>query len=241
MARTITAGALNTLIRQRIEFDTDDFVTEAEMLSYIDDSNTELHDYLVKADPRRYQKRETFTLTSSSNLHTLPADYYGTLELMVEWGSTQKYTKVEPIQTGELHRWESREATSYDRVFRNEYSGYGYQFIDTGVASGMEILPAPSSSTDFIHYYIKVPGTISSTSDTIDGISGWEEFIVLDCAIKCLAKEMSDTNHFERRLMEMKDRLVTMAENRSAGEASHVVDVGHHGPFSGLADWEWGI
>lgn len=58
----------------------------------------------------------------------------------------------------------------------------------------------------------------------MDGIAGWEEFIVIDAAIKALIKEESDITALVLQRQELVDRIQGMAEGRDAGQAQHVSD-----------------
>ena len=61
-------------------------------------------------------------------------------------------------------------------------------------------------------------------SVTIDGVSGWEEYIVIDAAIKAGVKQDYDTTKLEKQKDAMMKRIEAMAENRDAGQASHTTD-----------------
>lgn len=62
-------------------------------------------------------------------------------------------------------------------------------------------------------------------STTIDGISGWEEYVIIDAAIKSAIKNEFDTvNDLRIQKAEMKQRIMDMAEGRDAGQAHHVSD-----------------
>lgn len=61
-------------------------------------------------------------------------------------------------------------------------------------------------------------------STTIDGISGWEEYIVIDAALKAMGKEESDPSILGQQKLMMKQRLIDMAANRDAGNPATVAD-----------------
>lgn len=61
-------------------------------------------------------------------------------------------------------------------------------------------------------------------STLINGISGWEEYVVLDAALKAMGKEESDASLIGQQKMAMKQRLVEMAENRDAANPATVGD-----------------
>lgn len=59
---------------------------------------------------------------------------------------------------------------------------------------------------------------------TINGISGWEEYITVDCAIKARIKEESDISALLNQKNEMKARIDQLAESRDASLPSRVSD-----------------
>lgn len=59
---------------------------------------------------------------------------------------------------------------------------------------------------------------------TLDGISGWEEFVILDAAIKAGVKEETDISGLKILRDELKMEIEGLAEGRDAGQATHVSD-----------------
>ena len=69
--------------------------------------------------------------------------------------------------------------------------------------------------------------TLSFWNDsvTIDGIAGWEEYLIIDAAIKALIKQEQDIQPLLIQKGAIKARIESMAEGRDAGQAHHVSDV----------------
>jgi hypothetical protein len=63
-----------------------------------------------------------------------------------------------------------------------------------------------------------------SDATTIDGVSGWEEYVVVDAALKAMGKEESDVSVLLAQKSAMVKRLQDMAENRDAANPSTVAD-----------------
>lgn len=59
---------------------------------------------------------------------------------------------------------------------------------------------------------------------TLDGISGWEEYVILSSAIKAKIKQEDDISNLAAQLQGMTDRIASMSEGRDAGQAHHVSD-----------------
>lgn len=59
----------------------------------------------------------------------------------------------------------------------------------------------------------------------VDGISGWEEYVVIDAAMKAMGKEESDIAPLMARKTAMLQRVQSIAENRDPGSPGKTVDV----------------
>ena len=68
---------------------------------------------------------------------------------------------------------------------------------------------------------------ISAWNDNtlIDGIAGWEEFVIIDAAIKAQGKQENDTTQLFAEREAMVQEIEAMAEARDLGQAFHVSDV----------------
>jgi hypothetical protein len=63
-----------------------------------------------------------------------------------------------------------------------------------------------------------------SDATTIDGIAGWEEFVVVDAAIKANIKVEHDIEGLIAQKAAMVKRIEAMSEGRDQGQAHHVSD-----------------
>lgn len=71
-----------------------------------------------------------------------------------------------------------------------------------------------------------VVGSASGTkAATVDGVNGWEEYLVVDAAIKALQKEESDVSVLLAQKALLQRRIESAATNRDAAEPARVVDV----------------
>lgn len=83
-------------------------------------------------------------------------------------------------------------------------------------------------------------------SQTLDGISGWEEYVIVDAAIKGQIKQEGPIEPLMMQKAELKQRIEAMAEGRDAGQAHHVSDAlscnsyGWNGTGGGMGGDDWG-
>lgn len=73
--------------------------------------------------------------------------------------------------------------------------------------------------------YVPAPTRMTNDADLFDGIAGWEEWVVLDCAIKLLNAEESDVSILMAMKQEMEQSIDQLASDRDAGWPERVVDV----------------
>lgn len=117
--------------------------------------------------------------------------------------------------------------------------------IDTTVSPNVVILSRAALQTS---PYATLAFWVDST--TVDGISGWEEFIIIDAAIKARIKQEQDINDLVAQRNDMVTEIEGLAEGRDAGQAHHVSDVlsingwgesGGFGSGGGFGGGGWGI
>jgi len=198
-----------------------EFVSDAEFNRYISASHAELYELLVKANPDFYQKSQTLTGTGSVKTFACAADYYGTLSVDYIEDSTGGYY---------------RPLLRIDQSNRNLYGATGgpsrgYRFIyntTTPTTPMLELIPTPGNGETYRHMYTVAPSDLTADADIVDGVAGWEEYIVIDAAMKALDKEESTTaaNALRKEKAEIRQRIEDMVENRTIGSVGRIGSVG---------------
>ena len=72
---------------------------------------------------------------------------------------------------------------------------------------------------------------LSLCQTTFDGVAGWEDYIILDTAIKCAVKQEMDTSALMMQRQAMLQRIEAEAANRQAGDP--MVVTGGYGGLEG--------
>lgn len=176
------------------------FVSDAEWNAYIQRSYLELYGQIVQAFGNDYFTQSpapgyTFVTDGVKQFFALPADFFKLLGVDLQVNSPGQYISLKPFAFGD----------------RNRLSSFSSQIPMAGQTLRLFYVPRATPPT--------------SDTDIIDGINGWEEYIVIDACIKALAKEESDVSVFMARKQEFKARLDSEIENRDAGSPAHIVDV----------------
>lgn len=171
----VTLTELISRIRQRSdnEHTGSTFVTDAEITRLINVSYAELYGHLIRWSMNMAESLTTITATGAAN-YDLATDFYSLIAVFRVSGD-QRIRLERHSARNRLGANPSGEATSY-RI----------------INSTIEFYPRPSSGT-YELVYVPTCGQLASGTDTMDGVLGWEEYVVIDCAIHILDKEESDT------------------------------------------------
>lgn len=195
MAGSVTLSTLRTRIKQRSdqEHSGSQFVTDSELNGLINTSYAELYGHLVRSGLHMAESTSSITADGRTTAYALPADFYSVLAVF----------RVDGGYRYRLPRHDLRHKPS-----TTDFGDAGsYRVIGTGV----EFSPRPRTGTYEV-VYVPLPTTLAADGDTVAGVLGWEEYIVVDCAIKVLQKEESDV----RVLLGERERLLARIQDEAA-------------------------
>lgn len=229
MATTMTLAQLMTAVRQRADMVTsgytpaltgdDFFVTEPELISYINQSYFELYDLLVSAFGNNYyvQTPYQFTTDGVNEQFALPADFYKLLgcDLSLSGGTPGSWLSVKHFEFADRNRYSVPNFQAFYGVTNLRYRLNG---------TNLWLTPTPASGQVMQIWYVPRMTQLTALAGTADGISGWTEYIICDAAMKCLQKEESDVSVLMAEKQALKIRIEAMAENRDAGPPPKVID-----------------
>lgn len=227
-----TLGTARTQLLQRIDRVGSGFLTTPELNSYLSNSYKELYDLLIQKFGNDYFFADPFLITTdgTSETYDLPEDFYKLfgVDINLNNGMTDAWVTLHPFMKGDRNRYVLKNFQSYYGMTNLRYRLRGNTIWFT---------PVPASGQVLRVLYAPRPADLTADDDEIDGVSGWEEYIIVDAAIKCLAKEESDPAVFVLQKQALVKRIEEAAENRDVGVPQTVTDnsVGW-GPFG---EWDW--
>jgi dsDNA-binding SOS-regulon protein len=73
-------------------------------------------------------------------------------------------------------------------------------------------------------WYAPRPQALLADTDLIDGIAGWEEYVIVEACIKAKTKQEDDVSVFMAQKQELLKRIEDAAENRDIGDPETVSD-----------------
>lgn len=229
MATTMTLGELMLAVRQRADMVPNGyaaaltgsgfFVTEPELISYINQSLFELYDLLISCYGANYYVKAPPASIATDGVNeqfALPADFYKLLGVDLLLTSA-------PDARVALRAFEFKDRNRYTAP--NSQAFYGRTNLRYRLnGASLWLTPLPSGGQTLQVWYVPRLTPLAALSDTTDGISGWTEYVITDAAIKCLQKEESDVSVPMAQKAALVQRIQAMADSRDVGSPHCVSD-----------------
>lgn len=221
----LTLANLITTVRRRADMVGSAFVSDSEIVDYINVAMAEIHDILVTKFEDYYVSSHQYTLPGSGSgltagLFTLPSAFYKSLGVDFDAGGITYRLKPYSFQERAVYNSPGMVASMITNTLYH-IQGESIKFI-----------PAPAVSGTATLWYVPEPVYFSagSTSATIESVApqvakGYEEYVVIDAAIKCLQKEESDVQVLLIQKQQQLQRIEQAAGKRDAGESYAIGDV----------------
>lgn len=277
MPRLVTATELVTRIKTATQLPSNassKFVSDSEIKTMIRESYAELYDLLVAArGVEFYRVTREVVVPAGTQRYALDSancpDFYQLLEAIVACRATITEQVVEDgiwfvvtdpsdwvtLRPYQVHETASLINTSYSTPDCMRYRLGGAQYAGNGTepCPYIELLPAPTANVALRLIYLPISSVETDAespgSETLDGVNGYEEFIVCDCAARILSIEESDASYWVGRREQIRARIAALAGQRNAGHPERVVDrrgqrIRDAGPLGGddiwAGPWGWG-
>lgn len=229
MASNVTLAQLKQRARERCDMVNSTFISDAELTSFINSSVKELYDRLLDAGEFYYMSTATINIVANTAAYDLPTDFYKMLGVDLVVDAQGNGVTLKPFQ------FEQRNAY----LFTPTWNVVGLSYLRYMIqANKIKFVPVPNGSTTVKIYYAPAFTNLSANSDTFDGINGWEEYVVIETAIKMLIKEESDPQALMLQKQEITQRIDSMKHNRDYGSASRIADVTRTLPWE---YWQFGV
>lgn len=187
MPKAVTKVNLRSWIRQRLEMENDDSVTDSELDDLIDEGLAALHQLLLHNDDSYAEAQVDITTTGAQD-YDVPTDWYDTVS--IEWvKGTQDRRELIRTNLKQRHRCavegDTGDPVSYRIILSNTAPGGSIRFI-----------PTPPSGQTLRHYYITQPPEFNDDADTYYSWARWWKYIVLHVCVEVRRKLELDRNPF---------------------------------------------
>lgn len=224
MPSSVTAQELINRIRERSNSQGEDESTpDSEILRYINASIYPWYEEIVQTSwgGEFYRTNATpFVTTSGVSSYSLPTDLKDLLSVDVFFTSGASNICFNAIRYRENQR-------NYFRNILPMWSTLGPIFYRLNGGNTINFIPTPMAASSIGINYIPQAPQLQSSDDLLNTQHGFEEWIVLDCAIKILTKQAQlDIIPFlvnERAVQ--KQRIIEAVLNHDMNQAEQVNDV----------------
>jgi hypothetical protein len=199
--------------RERADMENSRFISDAELTRYINASISELYDLLIASRGENYYiTSTTFSTSGGVDSYSLPAGMLKVMGVDLVRGTNEAYTL-------KSFKWQERNQ-SREPYFFNDSLNLRYQIR----ANEIVFSPVPKGGQTIKLWYVPAFQNLSGGSDSFDGINGWEEYVIIDSAIKMKSKEESPVDELLLAKQEMKARILQASSGRDSTEPARVVD-----------------
>ena len=207
---------LITRIRSITDQPSQSFVTDAQLLDWINAEAAELHGLKTTLYEDYYTGTPTTFTVTSGNTITLPTDFFKIrrLEYYVNAGDLQ-YTPLERTSLPEMQKF------NHVLYASGLYTRRAYVLLDSKVY----VLPELAATGTYRLWYARNIDPFTTTGDTVTEPEGHEEYVIYGVALRVREKENVDGGEFMAKKLALKTRIEGEASNRDASQPAHVVDM----------------
>lgn len=233
----MSLGAIRLAAQQRADRVDSQFVTLPEWNFFINQAMFELYDLLITvyedyyiAPPASFSSDgSTFLYPLPDGLRTfnnqagqpfVPAPFYklSGVDLALN-NANNAYVTVNKFNFIDRNRF------VYPNTASTIYGVFNLQYRLVGL-NQIELIPTPSAGQVIRLWYIpRMQQLLLDTDVTVQGISGYLQYVIVRAAKYALDKEESPTDALDQELLFLKKRIEESASNRDAGQADTISDV----------------
>lgn len=203
----VTLQELRVRARERADMVGSKFISDSELDSYLNAGYFELYDILVSRWEDYYTQEASVTVAGGASSCALPTDFYKLVALDKGDTEVKKFAFKERHNVVEL---------SY-RI----------------VKDSLVFLPAEVAAGAYTLWYVPVAERLAvattpptaGTTDVINDVNGWSEFVVVSAGIMMLQKEESDIQPLLIEKRALLERIEAMASNRDASAPESITEV----------------
>lgn len=203
------------------------FVTEPELISYINQSYYELYDLMAQKYGDDYFVAPPINISTdgTSFLYPLPDGtlysaapaFYKVLglDLNLNPNRNDSFITIPPFMFAERNRYSIPNMQAFYGLTNLRYRLQG---------NNVWFTPTPAAGQTIRVWYLPRLSNLVNLTDVCDGVSGWTEYIIVDAAIKCKQKQEDDCQILLLQKAALIQRIESAAENRDAGNPQVVSD-----------------
>lgn len=222
MAQTVTVSSLITKVRQRANMENSTFVTDSEIVGYLNDSYKKLWGLLIATSEDYALSSTTIAVVGGTDTYNLPSDFYKLKAF--DYPTTAGVANVKRFMFSQRNKFKSQTLAA---LFAPAEAPYRYHLQ----GSQVRFIPVPTGTASVTIWYHPTASTLVASSPgagevaSFDAVNGFDLVMILDAAIQCLLKEESDPSGLMVLQEKELERIKKEMKTRDEGAPPTVVDV----------------
>ena len=231
----VTATTLASIIlavRQRANMENNQFVTDSELTTMINNSLSQL-DMILVSKFSDYKLTDTILTADANGRIALPTDFLKLRGVAVQYSTTDP----DGYYTLQSYPFRKRNRKPYGFSGPANYGPYAIDYRLQGTYIQIEPVGL-AQNWSYRVWYTPDYTPLVNTTDTLQAYmdsQAWYQYAVVDVCAMVLAKQDLDPTTFLGQKAELKDMIVHLsAPNRDAGEPVAMTDTRG---FGGWGDW----
>lgn len=193
------------------------YITDAEILEWLNQAWAELYDLLTKTGEHYYLRQDNFLAVNGVQDYPLPDGWYKTVLVGVLVGGIWENAHREQFERS--NDWQTISGSwSWPMDVRYDLWGQNLHFMRQ-----------PDVNYQVRHWYYPIPfrltlndgATPPGSASCIDGVSGWEQYAIDWAAAKCATRDENVDLYqmLKADMTEKRVHILTMASTRNPGSA----------------------
>jgi len=206
---TFNVNDLVTRVRRKADMANTNFVSDAEIIEYINEAYNKYYNNLVTSYENYFVTSVAIPMVVGTEDYSLPVDLFKVSVFIFNDASDNRFV-LRPFNLIDSNR----KKNNITSVVTN-YILFG----DT-----VKFVPQPKSASDTVTlYYVPQPTALAAGS-TVSLLAGGDEYLVLDAAVSCLMKEESDYSGLEMKAQQKMADITTVLAGRNSDIPLRVSD-----------------
>lgn len=228
MARARTLALLRAEVRARADIENDPHVTDAEVDRFINQSAAALHEMIVLACEDDFTGTQVIPTIAGVATYEFDASFYKLISVEL---TVNGYTR-------QIDKW----TWAQRALFLNVATwGLASQPISYKIVGRDNIMfaPVPDGVYSVRVWYVPASVDMTDPADTYDGRDGWEEWVVLDAAIKAKTKAEEDVRTLQAEREQVYGRIAKAFGTKDQARPDSVVSTVSSGndPYGIVPAW----
>lgn len=165
---------------------------------------------MVAQQEDMYLSEYYFTTAADTETYSVPTPFYKLRGVDIREGSgSGDWCEVR------RYAWNERNVSDLDNI--NDSVMYRLQ------GNNIRLTPTPDGGRSVRVSYIPACTLLTGSNDSFDGVNGFEEYVVVDAAIKCVIKDEGDASALMAQKMALEKRVQRMSADRDSNEPASTV------------------